>query len=55
MDTPFALFCGPHGQPLSRDALERRLAKHILTATPTCPNIATKHVTMHTLRQDHPT
>ena len=24
-----ALFCGPHGQPLSRDALEHRLAKHL--------------------------
>lgn len=45
-----ALFCGPHGQPLSRDALEHRLAKHVLTATATCPSIAAKHVTMHTLR-----
>lgn len=25
-----ALFCGPHGQPLSRDALEHRLAKHLI-------------------------
>lgn len=45
-----ALFCGPQGQPLSRDALERRLAKHIATATETCPSLAGKHVTMHTLR-----
>jgi integrase/recombinase XerD len=45
-----ALFCGPHGQPLSRDALEHRLAKHLTTATTTCPSLSGKHVTMHTLR-----
>lgn len=45
-----ALFCGPHGQPLSRDALEHRLAKHLSTATTTCPSLAAKHITMHTLR-----
>ena len=45
-----ALFCGPHGRPLSRDALEHRLARHITTATTTCPSLAGKHVTMHTLR-----
>ena len=45
-----ALFCGPHGQPLSRDALEHRLATHLATAAITCPSIAAKHVTMHTLR-----
>ena len=45
-----ALFCGPHGQPLSRDALEHRLAKHLTTAAATCPSLAAKHVTMHTLR-----
>ena len=45
-----ALFCGPHGQPLSRDALEHRLAKHLIPAAITCPSIAAKHVTMHTLR-----
>jgi integrase/recombinase XerD len=45
-----ALFCGPHGQPLSRDALEHRLAKHLTTATTTCPSLTAKHVTMHTLR-----
>jgi integrase/recombinase XerD len=46
----FALFCGPHGQPLSRDALEHRLAKHLGTAATDCPSLAAKHVTMHTLR-----
>lgn len=45
-----ALFCGPHGQALSRDALERRLTKHLTTARTTCPTLAKKHVTMHTLR-----
>lgn len=45
-----ALFCGPHGRPPSRDALEHRLAKHLATATSTCPGLAAKHVTMHTLR-----
>ena len=45
-----ALFCGPTGQPLSRDALEHRLAKHLNTAVGACPSLAGKHVTMHTLR-----
>lgn len=45
-----ALFCGPRGQALSRDALEHRLAKHIAAAATSCPSLAGKHVTMHTLR-----
>lgn len=45
-----ALLCGTHGLPLSLDALERRLAKHLTTAAITCPTLAAKHVTMHTLR-----
>ena len=45
-----ALFCGPHGQSLSRDAIEHRLATHVATATTTCPSLTAKHVTMHTLR-----
>jgi site-specific recombinase XerD len=45
-----ALFCGPHGQPLSRDAVEHRLAKHVATARTTRPGLTAKHVTMHTLR-----
>ena len=45
-----ALFCGPHGQPLSRDALEHRLAKHLATARTTCSSLDAKHVTMLTLR-----
>lgn len=45
-----ALFCGPTGHSLSRDALEHRLAKHLNTAVGACPSLAGKHVTMHTLR-----
>lgn len=45
-----ALFCGPYGQHLSRDALEHRLAQHLTTATARCPSLADKNVTMHTLR-----
>lgn len=45
-----ALFSGPQGRPLSRDALEHRLAKHLAAATTTCPSLAAKHVTIHTLR-----
>lgn len=45
-----ALFSGPQGRPLSRDALEHRLAKHLATATATYPSLAVKHITMHTLR-----
>ena len=45
-----ALFCGPRGQRLSRDALEHRLAKHIAAASIVSPSLAGKHVTMHTLR-----
>lgn len=45
-----ALFCGPHGQGLSRDALEHRLAVHLSTARTRSPSLAEKKVTMHTLR-----
>jgi integrase/recombinase XerD len=45
-----ALFCGPTGGRLSRDAVEHRLAIHLATAAPSCPSIADKHVTIHTLR-----
>ena len=45
-----ALFCGPHGQRLSPDALEHRLKRHTTTAATSCASIADKHVTMHTLR-----
>lgn len=44
------LFPTTTGRRMSRDAIERRLAHHLVLATGTCPSIATKHVTVHTLR-----
>ena len=38
------------GEHLSRDAIERRLARHLAITAERCPSIKTKHVTMHTLR-----
>jgi site-specific recombinase XerD len=45
-----ALFPGPRGEHLSRDALEHRLAKHLSVAAAERPTLKHKHVTMHTLR-----
>lgn len=45
-----ALFCGPGGKELSRDAIEHRLLIHVATATRNCPSLRDKHITMHTLR-----
>ena len=47
-DSP--LFPTQHGRRLSRDALERRLAKHLTTAATRCPTLHDKNVTPHTLR-----
>jgi len=44
------LFPTTTGNRLSRDAIEHRLAIHLKTAATSCPSIATKHITMHTLR-----
>ena len=44
------LFATSTGRPLTRDALERRLAKHAATAATACPSLATKTVTPHVLR-----
>src|SRR5208283_996390 len=38
------------GKPLSRDAIERRLACHQRAAASTCPSLQTKHITAHVLR-----
>ena len=35
---------------MSRDAIEHRLAAHVRTATTSCPTMAGKHITTHTLR-----
>lgn len=45
-----ALFPGPSGNALSRDAVEHRLTTHVRTAANSCPSLKPKHVTMHTLR-----
>jgi integrase/recombinase XerD len=44
------LFPTTTGGHLSRDAIERRLARHLALAAETCPSLKSKHVTMHTLR-----
>jgi len=44
------LFPTTTGRPMSRDAIEHRLAHHLALTATTCPSIANKHVTMHTLR-----
>lgn len=35
---------------MTRDAVERRLARALALARERCPSIGTRHVTMHTLR-----
>jgi integrase/recombinase XerD len=44
------LFPSTHGGPLTRDGIERRLAKHVATARPSCPTLRAKRVSMHVLR-----
>ncbi|HUO70625.1 MAG TPA: tyrosine-type recombinase/integrase [Solirubrobacteraceae bacterium] len=44
------LFPSRTGGALTRDAVERRLAKHLTAAQRTCPTLSAKHVTMHSLR-----
>lgn len=44
------LFPTRTGRPLSRDAIERRLAKHLTAARSNCPTLASKRVSMHSLR-----
>lgn len=45
-----ALFPGPRGEALSTDAIAHRLAVHLAIAKDSCPSLADKAVTMHTLR-----
>jgi site-specific recombinase XerD len=50
-DQPEApLFPTRSGRPLSRDGLERRLAKHSESAATACPSLREKKVTPHVLR-----
>jgi site-specific recombinase XerD len=44
------LFPTRRGTPLSRDALERRLAKYVARATLSCPALTGKKVTPHVMR-----
>ena len=44
------LFITRRGTPLSRDALERRIAKHTATAALSCPTLREKKVSPHVLR-----
>ena len=44
------LFPSRTGGQLSRDAVEKRLARHVATAGVRCPSLAAKNVTAHTLR-----
>ncbi len=44
------LFPAITGGPLSRDAIEHRLARDVAHAATNCPSIQAKRVTMHTLR-----
>jgi site-specific recombinase XerD len=44
------LFPARHGGALSRDAVERRLARYAAAAATTCPSLQDKHVSPHVLR-----
>jgi integrase len=44
------LFPSRAGGQLSRDAVEKRLAQHVATAGASCPSLAAKKITAHTLR-----
>jgi len=44
------LFPTRRGKQLSRDALERRLARHVASAVRTCPTLGTKRISLHVLR-----
>ncbi|MGB0092940.1 MAG: tyrosine-type recombinase/integrase [Solirubrobacteraceae bacterium] len=44
------LFPSRTGGPLSRDAVERRLAQHVAVAERACPTLRAKRVTMHVMR-----
>jgi site-specific recombinase XerD len=44
------LFPSRHGRPLSRDAIERRIAHYAALAAPGCPSLHDKTITAHVLR-----
>lgn len=45
-----ALFPGPKGNRLGRDAVRRLVDRHVATAAAACPSLTSKEVTPHTLR-----
>ena len=49
-DPHAAVFPSQLGRPLSRDAVERLLAKHTRAAVPACPSLGAKRVSPHVLR-----
>lgn len=49
-DPTAPLFPSRHGRPLSRDAIERRIAHYAALATPGCPSLHDKTITAHVLR-----
>lgn len=44
------LFPNPRGQALSSDAIQQRLRTHVLQVKSQLPELANKHITVHTLR-----
>jgi site-specific recombinase XerD len=46
-----ALFPGPKGNRLSRDAVRRLVDRHVATAAAACPSLTSKEITPHTLRR----
>ncbi len=44
------LFVGKAGRPLSRDAVEQLVRRHVTTAASTCPSLRAKRVSPHVLR-----
>jgi integrase len=49
-DPQSPLFPSRDGRLLTRDAIERRLAKHVAVARLHCPGLRSKRITMHVLR-----
>jgi integrase/recombinase XerD len=49
-DSGDPLFTGPTGKRLSRDAIRRLVTRHVTSAIPRCPSLASKPVTPHVLR-----
>ena len=49
-DRPDWLFCTRRGAQLSRDAVERLLARYVAIAAATCPSLQAKTLSPHTLR-----